>query len=137
MLTESISNIQWGVTNVIYLPRSSKLSNILTALAWCEGAIDSLMPGLPGWITRTRATPRTALSNDVNMKYTKVRTAIIPFILAFRLAEPKNTRNSWMKFVLYVCMCGLILYEYRWKRKLYRILDWQSPMVRSSILTIS
>lgn len=80
--------VRQDITDIIYLPRSSRLSSMLTALAWCEGPIDSLMPGLPGWITRTRATPRTALSKDVSMKYTRVRTAIIPFILAFKLAEP-------------------------------------------------
>lgn len=64
---------------------------MLTALPLCEVAIDCEIPGLPGWIRSTRITPRTAFSKDVSMKYTKVRTAIIPFILAFKLAEPETT----------------------------------------------
>lgn len=96
ILTGSMTNTRQDITHIIYLPRSSRLSSMLTALAWCEGPIDSLMPGLPGWITRTRATPRTALSKDVSMKYTRVRTAIIPFILAFKLAEPgARVNNAW------------------------------------------
>lgn len=32
------------------------------------------------------------------MKYTKVRTAIIPFILAFKLAEPGVRKNGYDTF---------------------------------------
>lgn len=61
---------------------------MLMALAFFEGTMDSLSPGLPGWMRSTSRAPRVAFSKDVKMKYNNVRTAIIPFIRAFKLAEP-------------------------------------------------
>ena len=48
----------------------------------------AFVSGFPGCITTTRTSPTKAARREVDKKYTMVLRAIIPFILAFRLAAP-------------------------------------------------
>ena len=58
---------------------------------------------LPGWMARTRARPIRAEINEVVRKKTIVRRAIMPFILAFRLAAPSKGNIN----ILFIkCMYG-------------------------------
>uniref|UniRef100_A0A1B0C4R4 Uncharacterized protein n=1 Tax=Glossina palpalis gambiensis TaxID=67801 RepID=A0A1B0C4R4_9MUSC len=67
----------------------TKLSNKFTAARLSVvRSIELCKSGSPGWIRVTNAMPKIAFSSEVLAKYTKVRRAILPFIRAFKLAEP-------------------------------------------------
>uniref|UniRef100_A0A1A9ZW33 Uncharacterized protein n=1 Tax=Glossina pallidipes TaxID=7398 RepID=A0A1A9ZW33_GLOPL len=67
----------------------TKLSNKFTAARLSvERSMELCKSGSPGWISVTNAIPKIAFSSEVLAKYTKVRRAILPFIRAFKLAEP-------------------------------------------------
>lgn len=71
-----------------YLPKSKRLSKMLTCLGSLELIKSGCIPGSPGCIKRTRQMPKMALNKEVETKYNNVRKAIRPFILAFKLADP-------------------------------------------------
>lgn len=61
------------------------LWSLLFSMATNESSLSS---GWPGWINIANTIPRKALNMDVRIKYSNVLTAILPLILAFKLAEP-------------------------------------------------
>ena len=72
-----------------FLPRSRKLStmSILRSSVWPAPSV-SLVSLSPGWTRMTRTRPMMAEMSEVTRKRLTVRRAIMPFILAFRLAAP-------------------------------------------------
>lgn len=78
-----------GWLSKTYRPISNILSSILWSCLFCAAApYSSLNCGFPGCIIIATTIPRKALNIDVRTKYSKVLTAILPLILAFKLAEP-------------------------------------------------